>query len=129
MSVKKLRSITPTFQAVLNQELSKVMGSIDEGNTFQAYTTLQTLIDALNPEHTIELRKEIARIDKKINVALGLKGVDLYQTRKIQKGTAETVTKQETRTLFRKVMAILHKGGYFEVYQRYERGQELGTTA
>jgi len=127
MSVKKLRGITPTFQAVLNQELAKVMSAIDEGNTFQAYTSLQTLIDALNPEHTKDLRKEILTIDKKINVALGLEGVDLTQTRRIQKTTAESVTKRHTRTLFRKVMAVLHDKGYLEMYQRYETGRELGT--
>lgn len=127
MSEKKLRGITPTFQAVLNQELSKVMGAIDEGNTFQAYTSLQTLIDALNPEHTKELRKEILVINKKINVALRLQGVDLTQTRLLRKTTAETVTKQNTRTLFRKVMAVLHARGYLEMYQRYDAGHELGT--
>jgi len=127
MSVKRLRGITPTFQAVLNQELSKVMSAIDEGNTFQAYTSLQTLIDALNPEHTKELRGDIVVIDARINKALRLEGVDLYQTRRIRKLTAANVTKQNTRTLFRKVMAVLHARGYLEMYQRYEAGHELGT--
>jgi len=127
MSVKKLRGITPTYQAVLNQELAKVMNAIDEGDTFKAYTCLQTLIDSLNPEHTKELQKDILRINDRINEALRLKDVDLYQTRRVRKLTAESVTKQETRTLFRKVMAVLHKEGYLELYQKYDAGKELGT--
>lgn len=115
MSLKRLRGITPTFQAVLNRELAKVMDAIDEGNTFQAYTTLQTLIDSLNPEHTKELRNDIGNIDKKINAALRLEGSDLYQTRRIRKETAATVTKRNTRTLFRKVMGVLHDKGYLEL--------------
>jgi len=112
--IRELKGITATFQAVLNTQIIKVMVSIDAGNTFQAYTSLQTLIDALNPVHTKELRQDIVRIDKRINAALRLEGVDLCQTRRIRKSTAETVTKQETRTLFRKVMNVLHDKGYLE---------------
>lgn len=31
MSVKELRGITPTFQAVLNKQIGKAMDAIDEG--------------------------------------------------------------------------------------------------
>jgi len=112
--IRELKGVTPTFLAVLNTQIIKVMVAIDAGNTFQAYTSLQTLIDALNPVHTKELREDIKKIDARINQALRLEGVDLTQTRRIQKSTAESVTKQNTRRLFRKVMAILHEKGYLE---------------
>lgn len=121
--IRELKSITATFQAVLNTQLLKVMGAIDAGNTFDAYTTLQTLIDSLNPIHTKELRKDVLAINKRINKALGLHGVDLYQTRRIRKSTAETVTKAETRSLFRKVMTILHEKGYLEHIRVVRRGR------
>jgi len=111
-----VKGITATFQHVLNMQIAKAMNAIDEGDTFDAYTTLQTLIDSLNPKDTVELRKDIKAIDDRINKALRLEGVDLVQTRRIQKSTAANVTKQHTRRLFRKVMAILHEGGYLERY-------------
>jgi len=119
MSVKQLKRVTPTFQAVLNKQIGKAMDAIDEGNLEHAYAVLKTLIDALKPEDSDELLKnEVAHIDALLEKASQSRNPNFYMTLLETSSQQEQVLLQNIRRLFRKIMRILHQGGYLEIHKR-----------
>ena len=107
--------VTPTFQAVLNRQLAKIMDSLDANQPVAAFVTLKTLIGALNPKDRKPLLdNDVAHIENRVRRVLQVESVDLYQTRWRQSKAIRSILRANIFNLFVKVMGILHEGGYLE---------------
>jgi len=107
--------LTPTFQSVLNTNLLMATERLNNGTLFEAYEIIRTIIDMLKEEDRKPLvENDVTHINAKIRIAMRIQSVDLYQTRRKQRGLIQNVLRQNVRPLFRKLMLTLHTQGYLE---------------
>lgn len=124
MSIKELKGITPTYQAVLNSQLKKVTDALDSGDVMDSFVKLKTLIGILNPKHRDPLlNNEVAHIQKELNKAVQQRGVDQYQTWLLHGSSTRSVLQRHLWDLFLKVMTQLHEGGYLELTKIIPKGR------
>lgn len=114
-----LKGISPTFSGILNKQIAKIMDCIDAMMPLEAYSAMQTLIDALQVTDRDKLTKEyLEKIEVEIREATSQGGLDLTQERKKRSQSAEAVCYKHNRELFRAIMATLHAGGYLVMHIR-----------
>jgi hypothetical protein len=119
MSIQKeLKGITPILQSELIKQIGKVMDALDDNNLDRAFRCLKTLIQVSPPKVKTKVVPDLDRIEKEIEKAKRIKGVDLYQARQLRKRRTIAILQMETRPLFDKVMHWLYEGGYLEIYRR-----------
>lgn len=115
-TVRELRGITPTFQAVLNKQIGKTMDALDEWRLQDAFQSLQTLIDSLRPEDADPfLQNDLPHIEQQLRQTQDLYGTNIFRTNFTRRKAGQVILHKNLRDLFRQVMRVLHKGGYLEL--------------
>lgn len=119
--------VTPTFAAVLNKQLAKIMDAIDYGHYDSCYSMIKTLIISLNPTDSKELMaNDVAHIDKLILASQRQTSMDSYQSKRNYYQKKEEVLRRNLRSLLWKVMQTLHNGGYLEKQGPQPRATKSG---
>lgn len=115
---QEMRGITPTFQAVLNKQLAKIMDAIDDDQLPYAFRCLKTLTESLAEKDQKALMTEIDRIERELGASMNMQRMDLYLLRHTNKQSILQLLRSNVDPLFLKVMKTLHKGNYLVQYRR-----------